>query len=97
MDAGEFAQAIRELALKAHGMRSDGATREELIELRGRFVDVLAASPDGGLDVRLWIEGAVERFDFPTTSSRPTKRTRRYWAVGGTRRARRSPKRLVEA
>ena len=97
MDAMEFARTIRELALRAHRMPSDGATREELIELRGRFVDVLAAAPDGGLDVRRWIESAVEKLDVQTASSRPAKRTKRDWAVRGARRAKRSQVRLVEA
>ena len=97
MDAVEFARSIRELALRAHGLPSDGATRQELVQLRGRFVDVPAATPDGGRDVRRWIESAVEELDVQTASSRPAKRTRRYWAVGGTRRAKRSQVRLVEA
>ena len=97
MDAVEFAGSIRELALRAHGLPSDGATREELIQLRGRFVDVLAATPDGGRDVRRWIESAVEELDVQTASSRPAKRTKRYWAVGGTRRAKRRQVRLGEA
>jgi hypothetical protein len=97
MDAVEFARSIRGLALRAHRMAADGATREELIELRGRFVDVLAAAPDGGLDVRRWIESAVERLDVQMASSRPAKRTKTYRAVRGTRRAKRSRVRLVEA
>ena len=97
MDAVEFARSIRELALRAHGLPSDGATRQELVQLRGRFVDVLAAAPDGGRDVRRWIESAVEELDVQTASSRPAKRTKRYWAVGGTRRAKRRQVRLVEA
>jgi hypothetical protein len=97
MDAMEFARTIRELALRAHRMPSDGATSEELIELRGRFVDLLAAAPAGGLDVRRWIESAVERLDVQTASSRPAKRTKRYRAVRGTRRAKRSQVRLVGA
>ena len=97
MDAVEFARSIRELALRAHGLPSDGATRQELIQLRGRFVDVRAAAPDGGRDVRRWIESAVEELDVQTASSRPAKRTKRYWAVGGTRRAKRRQVRLVEA
>ena len=97
MDAVEFARTIRELALRAHRTASDGATTEELIELRGRFVDVLAAAPAGGLDVRRWIESAVEKLDAPTASSRPANWTKRYWAVGGTRRAKRRQVRLVEA
>lgn len=96
MDAVEFARSIRQLALRAHGMPSDGASREELIQLRGRFVDMLAAAPDGGRDVRRWIGSAVEKLDVQTASSRPAKRTKRYWAVGGTRRAKRSQVRLVE-
>jgi hypothetical protein len=52
MDAVEFSRSIRQLALTAHGMPSDWVSREELIQLRGRFVDVLAAAPDGGRDVR---------------------------------------------
>ena len=97
MDAVESARLLRQLALRAHGMPSDGATREELIELRGRFVDVLAAAPAGGLDVRRWIESAVERLDVQTASSRPAKRTKRYRAERRTRRAERSQVRLVEA
>ena len=84
MDAMEFARTIRELALRAHRMPSDGATKEELIELRGRFVDLLAAAPAGGPDVCCWIESVVERLDVQTASSRPAKRTKRYWAVGGS-------------
>jgi hypothetical protein len=87
MDAMKFARSIRELALKAHGMPRESATREDLTELRGRFVDVLAAAPEGGLDVRRWIESAIEKLDVQTESSRPAIRTKRYWAVGGTRRA----------
>jgi hypothetical protein len=97
MDAVEFARSIRELARRAHGMPSDRTTREELIELRRRFLDALAAAPDGGLDLRRWIDRAVEALGVQTTSRRPTKRSGRYWAVGGTRRVRRSPMRLVEA
>src|SRR5262249_52980975 len=97
MDAMEFARTIRELALRAHRMPSDGAAREELIGLRGRLVDLLAAAPAGGLDVRRWIESAVEKLDVQTASSRPAKRTKRYWAVGGARRAKRSRVRLAEA
>jgi hypothetical protein len=97
MDAVEFARSIRELAQRAHRMASDGATREELIELRGRFVDALAAAPDGGLDVRRWIESAVERLDVQAASRRPVKTTKRYGTVRGTRRAERNQVRLVEA
>jgi hypothetical protein len=97
MDAVEFARSIRELALRAHRMPSDGATREELIELRGRFVDLLAAAPDGGLDVRRWIESAVGKLDVQMASSRPANGSKKYWAVRGTRRAKRSRVRLVEA
>ena len=97
MDAVEFARSIRELALRAHGLPSDGATREERIELRRQFVDLLAAAPGGEPDVRRWIQRAIEKLDVPMTLSRPTKTSRRYWAVGGTRRAKRSPMRLVEA
>ena len=71
MDAMEFARTIRELALRAHRMPSDGATKEELIELRGRFVDLLAAAPAGGPDVCCWIESVVERLDVQTASSTP--------------------------
>jgi len=97
MDAVEFARSIRELALRAHRLLSDRATREELIELRGRFVDLLAATPDGGLGVRRWIESVVEKLDVRTASSRSAKRTESYWAVRGIRRAKRSEVRLVEA
>ena len=97
MDAVEFARLIRELALRAHGMLSDGASRAELIELRGRFVDLLAAAPAGGLDVRRWIESAVEKLDVQTASSRHATRTKKYRAVGGTRRGKRSRVRLLEA
>jgi hypothetical protein len=97
MDAVEFARSIRELALRAHLMPSDGATREELIELRGRFAEVLAAAPDGGLDVRRWIKSVVGKLDVQIASSRPAKGTKTYWAVRGTRRAKRSQMRLVEA
>ena len=97
MDAVEFARTIRQLALRAHGMPSDVASREELIQLRGRFVNVLAAAPDGGRDLRRWIESAVEKLDVQTASCRPAKRTKRYWAVGGTRRAKRGQVRRVEA
>ena len=41
--------------------------------------------------------GAVEKLDVQTASSRPATMTKRYWAVGGTRRAKRSQVRLVEA
>ncbi len=68
MDAVEFARSIRELALRAHRMPSAGASRQELIQLRGRFVDALAATPDGGRDLRRWIEGAVEKLDVQTAS-----------------------------
>jgi len=91
MDAVEFARLIRELALGAHGLLSDGASKAELIELRGRFVDLLAAAPDGGLDVRRWIETVVEKLGVPEAASRPVKPLKRYWAVGGSRRAKRSP------
>jgi hypothetical protein len=97
MDAVGFAQWIRQLALKAHAMPSNGASRDELIQLGGRFVDVLAAASDGGRDVHRWIESADEKLDVQTASSRPAKTTKRYWAVGGTRRAKRSQVRLVEA
>ena len=97
MDAVEFARWIRQLALNAHSMSSDGASREKLIQLRRRFVDVLAAAPDGGRDLRRWIESAVEKLDVRTASCRPAKKTKRYWAVGGTRRTKRSQVRLVEA
>ena len=97
MDAVEFARTIRELALRAHRTASDGATTEELIELRGRFVNLLAAAPAGGLNVRRWIESAVERLDVQTASSRPAKRTKRCRAVRGTRRAKRCQVRLVGA
>ena len=97
MDAMEFARTIRELALRAHRMPSDGATKEELIELRGRFVDVLAAAPEGGLDVRRWIGSAIEKLDVQTASSLPVNRTMSYQAGRGTRRAERSQVRLVEA
>jgi hypothetical protein len=97
MDEVEFSRLIRQLALSAHGMPSDGASSEELIQLPGRFVDVLAAAPDGGRDVSRGIESAVEKLDVQTPSSRPAKMTKRYWAVGGTRRAKRSQVRLVEA
>ena len=97
MDAMEFARTIRELALRAHRLPSDGATREELTELRGRFVDLLAAAPAGGLNVRRWIESAVEKLDVQMASSRRAKRTKRYRAERRTRRAERSQVRLVEA
>ena len=90
MDAVEFARSIRELALRAHRTPSDRTTREELIELRRRFLDVRAATPDGGPDLRRWIDRAVETLGVQTTSRRPKKRSRRYWAVGGTRRVKRS-------
>ena len=97
MDAVEFARLIRELALRAHGMLSDGASRAELIEMRGRFVDVLAAAPDGGLDVRRWIESVVEKLGVREAASRPVKPLKRYWAVGGSRRAKRSQVSRLEA
>jgi hypothetical protein len=97
MDAVGFAHLLRQLALRAHGTPSDGATREELIELRGRFVDVLAAAPDGGLDVRRWIGSAIEKLDVQAASSRPAKTLKRCWTVGGTRRVRRSRVRRLEA
>ena len=99
MDAAEFSRSIRQLALRAHSLPSDWELREELIQLSKRFVDVLAAAPDGGRDVRRGIESqsAVEKLDVQTASSRPVKMTKRYWAVGGTRRAKRSQVRLVEA
>jgi hypothetical protein len=97
MDAVEFARWIRQLGLRAHSMPSNGASREELIQLRRGFVDVLAAAPDGGRDVRRWIESAVEKLDVQTATSRPANMTKRYWAVGGTRRAKRSQVRLVDA
>jgi hypothetical protein len=97
MDAVEFSRSIRQLALRAHCLSSDLALREEMIQLRGRFVDVLAAAPDGGRDVRRGIECAVEKLDVQTASSCTAKMTTRYWAVGGTRRAKRSQVRLVEA
>ena len=97
MDAVEFARSIQKLALRAQAMSLEGASREELIQLRGRFVDLLAAAPDVGRDVRRWIESVVEKLDVQTASSRPAKRTKRYWAVGGTRRAKRSQVRLVDA
>jgi hypothetical protein len=97
MDDVEFSRSIRQLALRAHIMLPDWALREELVQLRGRLVDVLAAAPDGGRDVRCEIESAVEKLDVQTASSRPAKMTKRYWAVGGTRRAKRSQVRLVEA
>jgi hypothetical protein len=65
--------------------------------LSRRFVDVLAAASDGGRDVRRGIGSAVEKLDVQTASSRPVKMTKRYWAVGGTRRAKRSQVKLVEA
>src|SRR5215470_8340163 len=97
MDAVEFAWLLRELALTAHGMLSDGASRAELIELRGRFVDLLAAAPDGGLDVRRWIESVVEKLGVQETARRPVKPFKRYWAVGGSRRAQRSQVSRLEA
>jgi hypothetical protein len=97
MDAVEFSRSIRQLALRAHIMPLDGELREELIELCGRLVDVLAATPDGGRDVRPGIQSAVEKLDVQAVSSRPAKMTKRYWAVGGTRRAKRNQVRLVEA
>jgi hypothetical protein len=97
MDAVEFARLIRELALRAHAMLSDGASRAELIELRGRFVDLLAAAPDGGLDVRRWIENVVEKLGVREAASRPVRPLKRYWAVGGSRRAKRSQVSLLEA
>src|SRR4051794_36762128 len=90
MDEVEFARSIRELALRAHGMITDGESRAELIELRGRFMDVLAAAPDGWLDVRHWIESVVEKLGVREAASRPVKPLKRYWAVGGSRRAKRS-------
>ena len=101
MDAAEFSRSIRQLALRAHSLPSDWELREELIQLSKQFVDVLAAAPDGGRAVRRGIESAVEsaveKLDVQTASSRPVKMTKRYWAVGGTRRAKRSQVRLVEA
>jgi hypothetical protein len=78
-------------------MPSDGATREELVELRGRILDVRAAAPDNGLDVRRSIEKAVEKLDVQTACSLPAMWTKRYWAVGGTRRAKRRRVRLMDA
>ena len=43
------------------------------------------------------IRGTVEKLDVQTASRRPANRTKRYWAVGGTRRAKRSQVRLGEA
>src|SRR5215467_11619437 len=97
MDAVEFARLIRELALRAHSLLSDGVSREELIELRGRFVDVLTAAPDGGLDVRRWIESVVEKLDVQAAPSRPVKAVRRYWMVGGGRLAKRRQVRRLKA
>jgi hypothetical protein len=97
MDAVESFRSIRQLALRAHIMHLDWALREELIRLSRRFVDVLAAAPDGGRDVRRGIESAVEKLDVQTAPSRPAKMTKRYWAVGGTRRAKQRQVRLVEA
>jgi hypothetical protein len=97
MDAVEFARSVRDLALRAHRLPSHGATREELIQLRGRFLEVLAAAPDGGPDMRRWIETAVGSLDVERASRRAAKRTKRYWAVGGTRRANRSQVRAVKA
>jgi hypothetical protein len=77
MDARKFARLLRQLALKAHGMLADGASREELIELRGRFVDVLAAAPNGEVAVRRWIETAVEALDVQTVASRPAQSAKR--------------------
>jgi hypothetical protein len=97
MDADQFARLLRQLALKAHGMLADGASREELIELRRRFVDALAAAPKGKVDLHRWIETVVGTVDVQTASNRAAKRAKRYWAVGGTRRVKRSQVRLVEA
>jgi hypothetical protein len=47
--------------------------------------------------VRRGIESAVEKLDVQTAPSRPAKMTKRYWAVGGTRRAKQRQVRLVEA
>jgi hypothetical protein len=97
MDADKFARLLRQQALKAHGMLADGASREELIELRGGFVDMLAAAPEGKVDVRRWIETVVGTLSVQTASNRLAKRAKRYWVVGGTRRVKRSQVRLVVA
>jgi hypothetical protein len=77
-------------------MTSNGATRKEKIELRERFLMVLATEPDAGQGERRSIESAVEKLDVQTVPSRPVKWAERYWAVGGSCLAKRRRFRHLE-
>jgi hypothetical protein len=60
-----------------------------MIELRERFLIVFATAPDAGRGALCSIDGAVEEPDVQTVTSRPANWAKRYWAVGGSRLARR--------
>jgi hypothetical protein len=84
MDVVDSAQQICEPAQRAHEMPSVGVRTKEMIELRERFLLVLATAPDAGPGELRSIESAVEKLDVQTASSLPAKWAKRYWAVGGS-------------
>jgi hypothetical protein len=68
-----------------------------MIELRERFLIVFATAPDVGQREPRSIDSAVEEPDVQTAPSRPVSWAKRYWAVGGSRLARRRRIRPFEA